>query len=423
MFKHKHDAYRVYLIFSAIWNASLTLAFMVFMVYLVLEMELSPLQLVLTGTALELTAFLTEVPTGVVADVYSRRLSIIIGTLLMGISFFIFIVPSFPIILLSQVVLGVGWTFVSGAESAWITDEIGESAAGRAFLRRSQVGQVVTIVSIIAAVGLAMIDLRIPLVLAGVMFLLNTAYLLAFMPETGFSPAPKDERETFGSMIRTTREGVRTIRGRPVLITLMAIIFVWGAFSEGFDRLWTFHLLENFNLPELGELDMIVWFGVIGIVSNFIGMFVTEYVRRRVDTDNQIAIAHALIRFNTVLIAGLVVFALAGHFMIALAAYWIAGAMRGVTIPLRDAWINKGLNPRVRATVISMTSQMDAIGQIAGGPGIGVLGNRFGVRVALTLSALILTPVLGLYRRTIRQNGQLGAEIELAAEAPVMPGD
>jgi DHA3 family tetracycline resistance protein-like MFS transporter len=89
----KQDAYRVYLIYSALWTLSLTMSFTVFSVYLVLVMGLDPLQLVLVGTALELSAFLTEVPTGVVADLYSRRLSVIIGLFIKGISFFILIVP------------------------------------------------------------------------------------------------------------------------------------------------------------------------------------------------------------------------------------------------------------------------------------------------------------------------------------------
>ena len=413
----KQDAYRVYIIYSALWSLSLTLAFTVNMVYLVLVIGLDPLQLVLVGTALELSAFLTEVPTGVVADMYSRRLSVIIGTITMGLSFFIFIVPSFPVILLSQVVLGVGWTFISGAESAWITDEIGESAAGRAFLRRSQINMGVTIFGIIVSVALAMIDLRISIVACGLLLLVTGLYVLVFMPETGFSPAPREEQATFRSMLSTAREGVHTIRGRPVLITLIIVIAVWGAFTEGFDRLWVLHILENFDLPQVGEFDMIIWFGVIGIVSSIIGMVVTEYVRRKVNTDDQIAIARSLIRINTGLIVALVVFALAGQFVIAMIAFWIAGALRGINYPLREAWINKGLNPRVRATVISMTSQADAIGQIAGGPGIGLIGRQLGVRVALALGGVILMPVLGLYARTIQQNGRL-AEPVLEAEAP-----
>lgn len=333
----------------------------------------------------------------------------------MGLSFFVFIVPSFAVILLSQVILGLGWTFISGANSAWLTDEIGEDAAGNAFMRGAQVGQIAGAVGIVVSVGLALIDLRLPILLAGVGLIALGLYLGAFMPETGFQPASREDLTTFKSMIHTTREGVRTIRGRPVLMTLVAVIFVWGAFSEVYDRLWTLHLLENFNLPQLGGLDVVIWFGVIGLVGLPISLGVNEFVRGRVAMTDQIALARTLIRASGVLIVALLIFALATQFWLALIALWVIGAVRGLTVPLREAWINQGLNPKVRATVISMTGQMDAIGQIAGGPAIGLIGQQFGVRVALALGTIILLPVIGLYQRTIRQNGQLAAELTVAA--------
>src|SRR5262245_65619797 len=94
-------------------------------IYYVQVVGMNPLQLVLVGTVLQITAFLFEVPTGIVADVYSRRLSVIVGELLIGLCFVIEgTVPMFAAILLAEIVRGVGGTFISGALSAWITDEI-----------------------------------------------------------------------------------------------------------------------------------------------------------------------------------------------------------------------------------------------------------------------------------------------------------
>ena len=102
------------------------LVFTVNLIYQVQVAHLNPLQLVLVGTVLEGTSFLFEVPTGIVADVYSRRLSIIIGTFLLGVGLALQgVVPSFGVILLAQVIWGIGYTFTSGATEAWLTDEIG----------------------------------------------------------------------------------------------------------------------------------------------------------------------------------------------------------------------------------------------------------------------------------------------------------
>jgi len=91
-------------------------------VYQITMVGLTPLQLVLVGTTLEVTAFVFEIPTGVVADIYSRRLSVIIGTFLFGLGFLVEgLFPLFWVVLLSQVIWGLGWTFISGAHEAWIT--------------------------------------------------------------------------------------------------------------------------------------------------------------------------------------------------------------------------------------------------------------------------------------------------------------
>jgi|SRR5581483_1135918 DHA3 family tetracycline resistance protein-like MFS transporter len=106
--------------------------------YQVQTVGLNPLQLVLVGTVLELTAFLVKVPTGIIADVYSRRLSILIGFVLVGIGFLVEgSIPQFWAVLLAQVIWGIGATFQSGALEAWVADQVGEANAGKAFLRGS----------------------------------------------------------------------------------------------------------------------------------------------------------------------------------------------------------------------------------------------------------------------------------------------
>jgi len=113
----------VYLIYSTATSLFFAIIFTVNLVYQVTVVALNPLQLVLVGTLLEASVFLFEVPTGVVADVFSRRLSIIIGVFLIGLGFIVEgSFPYFWTVLLCQVVWGIGYTFTSGATAAWIAD-------------------------------------------------------------------------------------------------------------------------------------------------------------------------------------------------------------------------------------------------------------------------------------------------------------
>src|SRR5215212_2498018 len=108
-------AYHAYLVMQGGQAFCFAIIFTLSAVYRIQAAGLNPLELVLVGTVLELSAFICEVPTGVVADTYSRRLSIVIGVVLIGLGgalegAFAF----FPTILLAQVVWAMGYTFTSG---------------------------------------------------------------------------------------------------------------------------------------------------------------------------------------------------------------------------------------------------------------------------------------------------------------------
>src|SRR6201988_5558329 len=105
--KLKVDATRVYLFMEMATAVFTCMVFVTNSLYEVTIAGLTPLQLILVGTTLEVSAFVFEVPTGIVADVYSRRLSIIIGYIIMGIGFLVEgFFPFFATILLAQAIWG-----------------------------------------------------------------------------------------------------------------------------------------------------------------------------------------------------------------------------------------------------------------------------------------------------------------------------
>ena len=161
----------------------------------------------LTGTAMELAVFVFEVPTGIVADVYSRRLSIVVGTAIMGISFVLIAgAGSAPAVLVAYAVWGFGYTFTSGAMDAWLADEVGEARLSHVYLRGAQISRVAGLAGIGASVGLALIDLRLPILVGGVLTIGEAVLYALVMPETGFKPLPRGERSSFGQMAHTGRK-------------------------------------------------------------------------------------------------------------------------------------------------------------------------------------------------------------------------
>lgn len=399
------NANTLYLMLSASQRLLFALVFTINMLYQVRTVGLSPLQLVLVGTSLELSVLIFEVPTGVVADLFSRRLSIIIGTFIIGIGFIIEgLWPVFAGVVLAQIVWGFGYTFTSGATDAWIADEINDDTRlTSVLLRGSQMGTIGGLIGIGLSVALASIHIRLPIVVAGVLFQVLGVFLIVFMPEYGFQPAPREERQTYQSMVDTLKTALSLVRGRPVLITVMITTVFYGMYSEGYDRLWTKHMLDNFSLPTIGNLDTVVWFGILNVISMLLSLGATEVMRRRLANQTPDRIVWPLISVVSVIFIGLVTYAQAQVFWLLLIAYWTIAVMRHLYGPLWVAWVNQHTRSEVRATMLSAASQLDAFGQIAGGPLWGVIGNTYSPRVAITTASMMLVPVLWLYGRVLRQ--------------------
>ena len=146
-----------------------------------------------------------------------------------------------------------------------------------------------------------------------------------------------------------------------------------------------------------------VWFGVIGAGGLVLSYLVASVVARGLDVGKPAVAARLLLVLDFLTIVGMFAFALAGSFALALGTFWFATLVRRVAEPVYLTWINEGLDPGVRATVISMSSQSGALGEASAGPVIGAIGNVFGVRQALTAAALILSPTLLLYGRAMRR--------------------
>ena len=314
------DPVRTYYTFNGAWAYFSALTFTLSLVYQIKEVGLSPLQLVLVGTTLEVACFLFEIPTGIVADLYSRRLSVIIGFTLIGAGFLLQgLVPTFLAILAAQVLWGLGFTFTSGADQAWITDEVGEEKVAPVFVRTQQVELACRIVGIVSAGALGLVSLSLPMLLSGAGMMLTALALFVFMREQNFHRTPKAERETFRQMGDTFKHGLAVARRRPVVRMLVLISLIAGLASEAFDRLWSVRILSDFSFPDLlGTTDPAIWFAAFSLVGTLLALAASLVVNKvspeRVNSLHPNGLLALLSLFQ---LGGVVGFTLAGHFWLA----------------------------------------------------------------------------------------------------------
>ncbi|QBD78103.1 MFS transporter [Ktedonosporobacter rubrisoli] len=406
----KGRAYIVYLILEGAFALFFALIATVNLVYQVEVAHLNPLQLVLVGTVLEVTSLICQIPSGILADVYSRRLAIIVGICLIGLGFVLEgAIASFETILLAQIIWGVGFTCVDGAREAWIADEVGEQNVAHAYLRGEQIGQICAMVGIIASVSIASIRLNLSIIVGGLLFIGLAVFLLLVMPEQGFRASSAREPISWQALGKTLLEGGKLVRQRTVLLIILGVAIFFGLSGEGFDRLWIDHIVTNFQLPVLGNLKPVVWFGIIQAGSMLLSIVLTEYVRRKLDMQSHATIALTLLVFNAVRIMCIVLFALAGNFVLALLAYWGASVVRQASRPIYTTWLTRNIDANVRATLLSLGGLLDSLGQIAGGPMVGLVGLLASLRAALVVTGIALVPVLPLFAWTMRKEKEPGA--------------
>jgi DHA3 family tetracycline resistance protein-like MFS transporter len=414
------DPATAYYILKCGYALFFTLVVSVSLIFQTTEVELPAMQLLLIAAALQGAILVSEIPTGVIADTYGRKRSVIIGLLLLGVGMSLSgAIASFWPILAGHLIWGLGYTFISGAGEAWIADEVGLQRANRVYLRTAQITKVFWIIAIPVSFGIATFELRLPILLGGAGFGLLAVFLALFMGEQGFErPAEPGTRQTWRDLRDTLGQGRNLVRSRPLLMTILLIMAFYGLAGQGFITLWVPHFDRNLTFPAIWNLEPLIWFFVVRMAAALLSLAVVEFVRRwgAETLSSHAIVSRGLFWINGLQMFSVLIIATTGSFVIAAVFICVAIALAEAYDPLHLAWLNQNVESRVRATVISMSSQMEAFGKTAGGPILGGVAGALSLRSALAVSGLAIFPALLFYFRAFGQGRTEGVPSEDAAE-------
>jgi DHA3 family tetracycline resistance protein-like MFS transporter len=412
--RERIDPTRLYLAMRGVTAFAFALILTYESAYHAAVLGLSPMQLVLVGVVLESMTLIFELPTGVLADLYSRRMAVVAGVLLTGAGFMAeAVIPTFAAALAAQVLWGIGFTLYSGAEAAWLSDEIGVERARGVFLSATQIAQALAVAGTFLGAAMAQASVTLPIMVGAALYLVCGALLAMLMPEAGFQrPTAAGHAHFVAQALEPLRASARLFRTHPLLWPILVLGAVIGFSVGGFDRLSTAHLLRD-TPPPAGALEPVTWLGLLNGAVSIASLVGVQIVRRRSRGPDQLATIRLLSQLYVGMLVGSAIFAAAGSFGLAAAGFCLSQALRNTSRPVLLAWISENAERSVRATVISAYWQANALGQIVGSPLLGWIGAAASLPWALGAGTAVYTavlPTLALARRRWLRAGEGSVE-------------
>src|SRR4051812_6164285 len=229
---------RSYLLISGLFTLSASLIWGINTLFL-LDAGLSIFQVFVANAAFTAAMALFEIPTGVVADTRGRRASFLlseatpaVGTLAcVGVAA---IHGGLLLFCLAGAILGLGYTFYSGAVEAWLVDALHATGYAKeldgVFARASTVSSFAMIVGTVGGGLLGQINLSLPYLARAALVLIALGVGYRTMFDIGFTPRAVRFKGILGEMRKVARSGVTFGWRSPAVRLLVMYSFVFGAF-------------------------------------------------------------------------------------------------------------------------------------------------------------------------------------------------
>ncbi len=363
--------------------------------YLVLDAHLSALQLVTIGVVQSIISGLFEVPAGVVADTFSRKWSLVFAHLLMGAAIvFTGSVTSFPALVASQALWGIAWTFASGSDIAWITDELAcSSQIDRVLISAARAKSVGAAFGIVVFGSLATSASRSTAIVATGVGIFLLGLLVTRIPEVGFV---RPTRTRLGSLA-IFREGLSLARtDRVLIVAFVATMLSVGGAGEGFNRMYA-KQLTLVGFPN--DHTTMLWFGLLNLATLTGGAIALHLVEGKIMEPDT---AQRAFGWSCILAAGgVTLLAVASGVFLASVGAVLTGIALLVARAVSGVWVNRRVSSDIRATVHSLLQQVEYAGEAFLTLGLGALAGWTSIRIGLLGSALFFALTAFVLRANI----------------------
>lgn len=361
---------------------------------------------------------LFEVPTGVVADTVGRRASYLLGTLTLSASTLLYVLlwqihAPFWAWALVSILLGLGFTFFSGAVEAWLVDALtatGFTGALETVFGRGQiVGGVAMLTGSVAGGFVAQqTSLGVPFLLRGAVLVIMFAVAFVLMHDVGFTP--EKGGRPLAEMRRIAAASIDYgLRVPAVKWLMLEALFTGGVGIYAFYALQPY-LLELYGDPHAYQIAGLVAAIVAG--AQILGGIAAPRIRRLFARRTSALIATAAASLATLVAIGRI-----ESFAAVLALIVVWGLLFAATMPIRQTYMNGLIPSRQRATILSFDSMMSSSGGVWAQPVLGRAADAWGYASSYLLSAGISALAIPCLVMSRRQNAAADTVAIAEAEA------
>jgi MFS family permease len=356
---------------------------------------------------------LFEIPTGVVADRWGRRASFLCGTLTLAATTGLYVLlwqlhSGFAWWAIVSALLGLGFTFFSGATEAWLVDALTatrfEGQLEGVFARGQVVMGTMTLGGSVAGGFLAQLtNLGVPYVARAAVLLAMFVLALIMMHDLGFTPSRGDRLlvEVKKIMNRSIEHGLKVPAVRAIMLA--------GMFSGGVG-IYVYYALQPHLLNLWGNPKA---YGIAGLVAalvagaQIIGGLLTPWIRRAFKRRTS-----ALLILEALAVAMLALIGLIGNFWVVVVLITLWGLVGFAGGPIRQAYLNGMIPSQERATILTFDSLINSTGGIVAQPLLGKSADVWGYQVSYLLSAAGSALALPFIARARRLNSPADLDIE-----------
>ena len=390
---------RTYLVLGALFTVSASLIWGINTLFL-LDAGLSIFEVFVANAAFTAGMALFEVPTGVVADTRGRRASFLLSTTTLAAGTLAYVGVAaidggLVLFSLAGLILGLGYTFYSGAVEAWLVDALKATghrgALDRVFARSSIVTSVAMLVGTLGGGALGQADLSLPYVVRAGLLVVAFAVGLRGMHDLGFTPRTLRLKGIAAEMRAVARAGLTFGWRSPAVRLLVMDAFVsFGFFS------WAWYAWQPYFLQLYGE-DAVWLSGVIAALFALAGIAGNVLVQRLATPGR---------RRTTLLLAGSAVLSLTmiatgaiREFWITVPVFLIGAVAGGVLRPVGQGYLHGSIPSSERATLVSFVALMGSVGSVGGQTGLGYLSQERSIPAGFVVGGFVTLLSLPIYAR------------------------